>query len=426
MSGPDWNLAQVLLGVFAVVATISAAPPTINFLRAVVKSIALTVHRKLRPYEFVCERLEWIDIPEGVLHECTVPKENCQHVVSPLQEGEQNRVPIIFAFFKWLKRGNFVKKPKDLDLGTRYIRKDPIVLKAVIFLFRSLAGGEYYRSAVSIVIEDIGSTTTGYITPGPLGTRFHSIQYRIEVTKKELGHILEGYPPWYSEYLMLANGNSIPHPIQSVEDVARGGWIVAVGLSSIRPIEQECLKRASPSNQSYRPTLTRSFRRVSNGLRNTQKAFPANSLVGEVLILVGVMTPDETGGESTRSEVYSMIRRSKLTEVFLGDGKSDSWSPSWVYDKQNDYASGLSNQQCMMAIEIFNRYEYQLSAEVSEALEPILLVVLRAVMVGCYQVMDYFEDRAHFKDVQLVKMLKELESKRKPIYLREWKVGDEE
>jgi hypothetical protein len=49
------------------------------------------------------------------------------------------------------------------------------------------------------------------------------------------------------------------------------------------------------------------------------------------------------------------------------------------------------------------------------------------VVVGCYQVMVYFDARGrHFEDVQLVKVLKELESKRKPIYLREWKVGHEE
>jgi hypothetical protein len=40
--------------------------------------------------------------------------------------------------------------------------------------------------------------------------------------------------------------------------------------------------------------------------------------------------------------------------------------------------------------------------------------------------MAYFDGREYFEDVQLVKVLKELESKRKPIFLREWKIGDEE
>jgi hypothetical protein len=242
MSSPNWNLAQVLLGALAVVATIAVAPPMINFLAATIKSLALGLRRILRPYEFVCERLEWIDVPEGLIHACTIPKENCQHADPPLQHKDRNQEPIVFLFFKWPKRGNFVRKPKDLDLGTRYIRTDPIVLKAICFLFSRLAESKYHESGARIVIEDVGSTTTGYITPGPLERELYFISNRIELTKKELEHILDGYPPWYSESLILANGNSIPHPIKSMEDVARGGWIIAVGLSPTLPTEQKLLE----------------------------------------------------------------------------------------------------------------------------------------------------------------------------------------
>jgi hypothetical protein len=162
MSSPDWNLARVLLGVFAVVATIAATPPTINFLAAAIKSLVLRVRRILRPYEFVCERLEWIDIAEGMLHTCSIPRENCQHINPPLQGKSQNQEPIVLAFFKWLKRGNFVQKPNDLDLGTRYIRTDPIVLKALCFLFYHLAESKYHESAARIVIEDVWPSTSGY------------------------------------------------------------------------------------------------------------------------------------------------------------------------------------------------------------------------------------------------------------------------
>jgi hypothetical protein len=209
-----------------------------------------------------------------------------------------------------------------------------------------------------------------------------------------------------------------------VEDVARGGWIVAIGLSPTRPTEQECMKRALPSGTYYRPALTSAFQRVSHSLQNTQKAFLANRFVEEVLRLVDTMTPDETTKrkKSTRSKIHYMIRHSNLAREFSWDSQNGSW----VDYKVKGYASTLSNEQCMMAIEVFNRYEDQLSAEVVEALEPILMTVLRAVLLEIYQVMDYFDRREHFQDVQLVKVLKELESKRKPIYLREWRVGDEE
>jgi hypothetical protein len=136
---------------------------------------------------------------------------------------------------------------------------------------------------------------------------------------------------------------------------------------------------------------------------------------------VDLMTPKGSKSMSSRSEVHNMI--TKLGETFSWDFQGRSF----VDDEAKDYASGLSNEQCTMAIEAFNRYEDQLPEEAVKALPPILHVVLRAVVVGSYQVMEYFDRlvRYHFEDVQLVKELKELESKRKPIYLREWKVGDE-
>jgi hypothetical protein len=202
-----------------------------------------------------------------------------------------------------------------------------------------------------------------------------------------------------------------------MDDIARSGWIVAVGLSSTRPTNRQCLRPGLPSEMSYRPALTIVFRRVSHGLRNTQKAFPTNSMVEEALRLVHII---EKG--YMNSKHYYMIIHSKFSDVFSEDGQRGSW----VDDEVKDYASGLSNEQCMTAIAVFSSYEDQLSEEVVVALEPILLVVLRAVMVGCYQVVQYFDTWEHFEDVQLVKVLKELESKRKLIYLREWKVGDEE
>jgi hypothetical protein len=146
--------------------------------------------------------------------------------------------------------------------------------------------------------------------------------------------------------------------------------------------------------------------------------------VREALRLVDGMTPDETNerSQNTKSKEYYMIMSSKLPKAISWDRQRGSC----VNDNVKDYASGLSNEQCMIVIEVFSPYEDQLSVEVVEALEPILLVVLRAVVAGCYQVMEYFDVRDCFEDLQLVEVLKELEWKRKPMYLREWKVRDEE
>jgi hypothetical protein len=235
--------------------------------------------------------------------------------------------------------------------------------------------------------------TTGYITPGPLPRVYSRI--RIELTKKGLERILNGYPPWYSEYLILANGGSIPHPIKSMDDVARGGWIVAVGLSSTCPTQQECLKHGLPSEMFDPPALSSAFNRISHGLRNTPKVYPTNPMVEAALELVDAIRRND----NTTSRLTVDIRYSKLTEVFSRDVRG-----LWVADEVKDYATGLSNEQCMIAIEVFNRYEDQLSEEVVVALNPILLVVSRAVVVGCYQVMKYFDRRRDpFDDLQLTK-----------------------
>jgi hypothetical protein len=147
-------------------------------------------------------------------------------------------------------------------------------------------------------------------------------------------------------------------------------------------------------------------------------------MVEEALRLVDIMTPREDETMGSRSREHWIIITSKLAETFSWDSKRGNW----VSDEVKGYASGLSNEQCTRAIEAFNHYEDELSLEIIEALGPILLVVLRVVVVGCYQVTEYFVhlNSERFEAMPLVKVLKELESKRKLIYLREWRVRDEE
>ena len=185
---------------------------------------------------------------------------------------------------------------------------------------------------------------------------------------------------------------------------------------------QECLERGLPSEEIHYPALTKAFERISHGLRNTQKAFPTNSMVKEALVSVNILTPRGRGRVLT-SRWEKHLAKSKLAETFSGDSQGFFLAD----DDVKEYASKLSTEQCTMAIEIFNRYEDQLSEEVIEALKPILLVVLKAVVVGCFQVAIYYDKRRYqyFEDVQLVKELKGLEIKR-PIYLRDWMIRDEE
>jgi hypothetical protein len=57
-------------------------------------------------------------------------------------------------------------------------------------------------------------------------------------------------------------------------------------------------------------------------------------------------------------------------------------------------------------------------------LRPILLVALRAILIGSYQIRKYFEGRRLGKKPE--ELEEELDRKQAPIYLRAWKEGDQE
>jgi hypothetical protein len=101
----------------------------------------------------------------------------------------------------------------------------------------------------------------------------------------------------------------------------------------------------------------------------------------------------------------------------------------WWIDREKEYASALSNDHCRVAIEVFSWYSDEFSPEEVEILKPVILLVLRALVAGSYEVMSYFDfslsDHEYQHDAEWNAMQKTLESRRKPIYLRVWK-GDEE
>jgi hypothetical protein len=414
----DWNLAQVLIGVLAIVATYSLARGS--------SYIALAIRKLFRPQEFQCERLEWSDIPEGILHQCTIPKEHCEHVILA-QKDTTEWEPVICTFFQWIKRGNFVPKPAVLDLSVRYIRTDQRVLKTLLGLTSDVHSRGYSNERGVLVFEGIGSVVTCYFKPRNASTSHQNPpDVRLEVSKIEAEKIIDGYPPWYCETLLLVNGDRIPHPIKSDDDVRRGGWIVAIGLSNTIPTARDFMTRGVRDQSQYskamapgRPCITvnRAFARVAQCLSSAAAAFPQEPAVGHARRLLKDWIAEYSHwGISSLSGVFNICVKSPLYQLFPGG--------HWVQDKKREYASVLSTHQCQMAMQAFSHLG-AFSAEEKEALEPVILVVLRAVMVGCFAVLEflsYIERKA--EDSRMEKMWQELDEKHGPIYLRQWKDED--
>ena len=132
--------------------------------------------------------------------------------------------------FSTIPRGSLVKKPKHFHFSTKYARTDTDTLKVLLV---KLNPPHAERQNLSIVFREIDTIMTAYFNlQRPLqGFQAGDCPYRLHVTKDGVRCIFRGYPPWFQTRLRLANGNCMQHPIQGADNIARGGRMIAVGLS---------------------------------------------------------------------------------------------------------------------------------------------------------------------------------------------------
>ena len=51
------------------------------------------------------------------------------------------------------------------------------------------------------------------------------------IAKEDRRAIANGYPPFYCHFIHMNSGVEVAHPIQSMRDIHRAGWILAIGFS---------------------------------------------------------------------------------------------------------------------------------------------------------------------------------------------------
>jgi hypothetical protein len=77
-----------------------------------------------------------------------------------------------------------------------------------------------------------------------------------------------------------------------------------------------------------------------------------------------------------------------------------------------------------MAMQAFS-HPGAFSVEEQQAIGPVILVVLRAVIVGCYAVLEYLDETAlRLEQSRIEKIWEKLDEKDGSVYLRQWKEGD--
>jgi hypothetical protein len=347
----DWNLAAVAVAIVALLLT-----PTGVILSRKVISI---LQSKFRPKTGLYERFEWFDLDDHILHTCTIPDQNCAH----------HETMSIMEFFSWKKDRKLVKKPSLLHLKTSYIRTDTKTLRAFVSLL--------HRDELRLVFEEVGTLLTASVTLDPASKlqylRTGSSFFRIQVSKKEMDLVSQGYSPWYQDPLSLANGSRVPHPIQENADMYRGGWIVAIGLSPTPPITFAFL--GLEGGEKMQKHVLRALERIKHRLKNLFQIF-RDPKIETAIGLVNL----------ARSVVKGSCSQSRFNEQSSRYSLKLGFEMYWYErDTQLGFAETLTDNDCILAMQIFNQYE-DLSDSQKLSLEGILMSTIRATLLGVYQV----------------------------------------
>jgi len=361
-----------------------------------IKSLCLRVGRKLWPACAECERLEWRDIPDDPLA-CPTShhySENC------LDSSVGT-----FFYNAWISANRRerprVSKPSQLDFHKSYIRTDPTTLGA--FALQALAypldfdnEEEWWAVRTEnrpspITFENVGGIMTAHLCHMHLSTTPKS--------KKELKSLLKGYPPFYSEFIYLPNGEKIWSPIQSSNDIDRGGWIVAAGLNYDLPPKKKShimlchtlqhitidINRENSYIWEY-TTMRASITRVGDTLAQIQKALPHDPRPVCVLEIYNRIFKKMFALRCVQP-VHGLKERECGALGFTGGGWADL----------------LTAEQWRRAMAIFNHVE-PLAPDEKDLLDTHMTPIFHAVLVGLLEVAFYGSDRSPSRAVGVRKL----------------------
>jgi hypothetical protein len=198
----------------------------------------------ISPWKLECDLLTWDDlVPDGPMHDCAM--QPCCHqswhwIFHTKQECCWN-LSFSVVFSRSLKRcKRTVRKPRSLPLNRTYLRTDVCTLQAFVLCaswppdkkfdhWPMTSGPDHFRSVDTCVRY---KKFQGDVLVAHVEGRFgHNL------TKLDLRGLLGGAPPWYRHSIRLGNTElRVPHPIRSVEDLSRAGWIAAISIGGETPV----------------------------------------------------------------------------------------------------------------------------------------------------------------------------------------------
>ena len=393
---------------FAVIVALVAIPLTTspNVLQAI-KSIYLFLYRKLYPITAQCERLQWADVPDGYLFTCFDDCRGSSHLSLDADCLEST----LGSFFRraWVspsRRNKKVPKPKQLSLETRYVRVDTKLLRAYLLMNPFLHN--------NIRFHGLGGVLTAHLVKKyrhRLKSQRH-IPHICNLTKREIELILEGYPPDYSEQIVIPQDQlstkptrrvSVPSPIREWADIHRGGWIIGTALHRdfkdlqmtkagmddrwiprIGHVMQSTTFQADGRTTDDFLPRQRAVLRVRHVFYSIIEAMPdEEELVKAALEFINLLFKPPYGEDSfpcpykhfSPSIFRRTVREARLYQLS---------TPSTDYFSRR-FAARLSGTEWTRAMNIFNQFD-PLSPEDIDFLRPRLVHVLQAAATGVWDV----------------------------------------
>ena len=190
-------------------------------------------------------------------------------------------------------------------------------------------------------------------------------------------------------------------PIKSIEDISRGGWIVAVGLRDGADDSQSPLRLYRPLHEPQQPGYWENGKLYRLAIRRCY------DIVDQILT---PLFPDDVCVRTGRQALIHIIdgqTGSGLVKVLHRTPLYSYWQPTTPH---------LNADQCAFVMEFFNSYRDLTPDEVT-SMKPILLPIMDAVVRGALEVVQYLR---HHSTQELV-IPPELKDFDRLVYLRDCK-----
>jgi hypothetical protein len=389
-----WDKVAVIFGLFF---GIFAILPNLPLFR----SICISLLRLLPIHANQCTQLMWDDIAKGLLHDCSSPLSYaCKHKIDHVSGKVKCWDDLFSVVFSkaWKnedRKARRVPKPQVLALFEEFVQIDFTVFMA--FLISTVGCN-----------EDLGSLIWGFSTYTSSGNfvldaggaqRLHLKDYDqclvlhlfaescrpwtpdgdrsiSSWTKDEIENLIDGYPPFYSAEVHL-KGMITESPIHSVDDIKKGGWVLAVRLgraSRPLPFYFESQSQYATNDPLRKPTFQLATEWVRDLVAEPfTKTFHGNSNVDAALRALNRLCRGQ-------ENISCALEKSDL----------------------NDHvADTLTADEAINAMNIFNRPTLMTQSEREDLrrdAEPILVPLLSAAVFGVKEVIRFEKKCINLKE----------------------------